>query len=542
MKANLIKLFVLAGILVLAVIVIGGINTTSADVLAQGKPPTVALPTRVGTKPPTLTATPTKPGVQPKVGSTPVAPLKGATRTPTRVKRVSAPSDGATGATWSSSITYYTPSTTPSTTGLNFTYYNGASTYTANRPLNPHQAGSLYIGDASITPPIPSGFAGSAVLSADVPIVATYVQFATSGQFGHLLYSAFSSSEAGSTFYIPTVLRRASGSTTRVGIQNVGSSPVTANLKFYAVGSTTPVVDMNQSILGGASYVFSATDIGGLSDGFSGSLVVSAPGGSLVAAAEETFDSTPQAYAFEGASAGASTFYMPSAMCNAYSDQETTYFAIQNTSLTETASVVVEYYNTSGTLVRTTPARNIPSGGKLSVNPCADGTGSGYYGSAKITSTGAPIIAIGKVWSDISGLATAYVGGSQGATKVAAPYIRWAANSYAEKRAWIAIMNVGATNATNIVARYYDANGTNVGTHNVATASNPLAPFVKRNTNPQMAGALDGAGNFGITPYGGAVEITSDQPIVVVVRLSIDVTGVPGVTSFAEDYNATAAP
>jgi hypothetical protein len=77
MKANLIKLFVLAGILVLAVIVIGGINTTSADVPAQGKPPTVALPTRVGTKPPTLTATPTKPGAQPQVGSTPVAPLKG---------------------------------------------------------------------------------------------------------------------------------------------------------------------------------------------------------------------------------------------------------------------------------------------------------------------------------------------------------------------------------------------------------------------------------------------------------------------------------
>lgn len=379
-------------------------------------------------------------------------------------------------------------------------------------------------------------------MSANVPLVATYVQFAEGSDtdYGAPLYNGFSSTEAGTTFYIPTVLRSAFGSTTRVGIQNVGTSQITANLKFYAVGSTTPTVDMNQNISPNASYIFSASDIAGLPNGFNGSLVIS--GGSVVASAVETFDSGRQAYAFSGSAAGANKFYMPSMMCNAYEDQETSYYAIQNTSLTTNASVTIKYYNTLGTQVGSMAATNVSPGGKLSRNPCQDGVANGTFGSAVIESTGAPIIAIGKIWSDRSGLATAFEGQSQGYTKIAAPYIRWAADSYAERRAWIAVMNVGTTNATNIVARYYNASGTQVGTHTIAGATNPLAPLIKRNTNPQMAGALDANGNFGISPYGGAVEITSDQPIAVVARLSKDVRGVPGITSFAEDYNGVSVP
>ena len=97
-------------------------------------------------------------------------------------------------------------------------------------------------------------------------------------------------------------------------------------------------------------------------------------------------------------------------------------------------------------------------------------------------------------------------------------------------------MNVGGSNATNITATYYDANGTAQGTHNVATAGNPLANYTKRNTTPVLAGALDGSGNFGISPFGGAVEISSDKDVVVVVRLQKNVS-LGATTRFAEDYN-----
>jgi hypothetical protein len=142
------------------------------------------------------------------------------------------------------------------------------------------------------------------------------------------------------------------------------------------------------------------------------------------------------------------------------------------------------------------------------------------------------VIAIGKILAD-NGLVTAYVGQGEGFTSVAAPYIRWAADPSQEWRAYVAIMNVGGGPATNIKATYYDAAG-NKYTQNVATAANPLGKFIKRNTTASDAGA---PGDFGIKPvFGGAVEITSDQPIVVVARLARNVS-LGSVTQFGEDYN-----
>jgi hypothetical protein len=201
-----------------------------------------------------------------------------------------------------------------------------------------------------------------------------------------------------------------------------------------------------------------------------------------------------------------------------------------------TASVTITYYNTSGSVIATMPATDIGPAAKLSRNPCQDGVPAGSIGSAKVVATGAPIIAMAKIKAN-NGMATAFVGASAGVTKVAAPYIRWGATPTSEFRSFVAIMNVGGGNATNIVAKYYDGNGTLVATHTVADVGTPLGPFIKRNTNPSAAGALDGGGQFGITPFGGAVEIESDQPIVVVVRMQKDVTGLGATTRFAEDYN-----
>lgn len=145
----------------------------------------------------------------------------------------------------------------------------------------------------------------------------------------------------------------------------------------------------------------------------------------------------------------------------------------------------------------------------------------------------APVIAIGKVAAS-DGTGTAFNGATAGATTVIAPYIRWTAPT-TDYFTNIAIMNVGDVAATNVQVKYYDGNGNLAATHNVATVGTPLGKYIKTNSNPSVAGALT-AGTFGYSPAGGAVEITSDQPIVVVVRAARNVS-LGATTKFAEDYN-----
>jgi hypothetical protein len=103
-------------------------------------------------------------------------------------------------------------------------------------------------------------------------------------------------------------------------------------------------------------------------------------------------------------------------------------------------------------------------------------------------------------------------------------------------------MNVGTGAATNVVAKYYDGNGTLKASHTLASVSSPLAQYIKTNTNASDAGALLPDGTFGFTPSGGSIEIESDQPLVVVVRAQKDVTGLGATTRFAEDYNGVSIP
>jgi len=426
----------------------------------------------------------------------------------------------ATNQAWTSSITYYTPSATGGT--LQVDYYAASGTKYSATPitLQPHKAGTLLISSVTTTPSLPASLAGAAVLSSDVPVVATYVQFSSTetAGYGRLLYTAFKPEDAAPTFYIPTVLYQAAGSTSTIGVQNIETSAITATLKFYAVGATTPTATKDITLQGQSSYIFKPSDITGLNPGFNGSLVVNA-GGKVVAASEETDNAGRGAYAFEGAAQGANTIYMPSMLCKTGAEQQISYYAIQNASPIA-ASVVMTYYNTSGAVVGTMPATNIAAGGKLSANPCTNGgVAAGTSGSAVIQSTGGAVIAIGKVKAN-NGMATAFNGQAQGSLKLAAPYVRWAASSSADFRAFVAVMNVGSAPATNITATYYDGNGTAVATATLATSGTPLNPFIKTNTTPLAAGALNPTyGDFGFHPGGGAIEFSSDQPIVVVARL-----------------------
>ena len=448
----------------------------------------------------------------------------------------------ATNAVWSTSITYYTPSDTGGT--LQISYYpegGGSRIDAAPITLAPHKAGSLFIGAVS---GMTNTFSGSAVLSADVPVVATAVNLA-GNDYPRPLYSGFDASQASDTFFIASVLYRKFGSTSLLSIQNIGQASVNATLSVYAAGATTPAFQHTYNIPAQAAELVPAGDMG-LSAGFTGSAVVSAPGGSVVAVAQETDDAGRGAKAFEGVAGdgGGDTLFMASMMCRAFGGQ-TSYYAIQNVGSPGTANVEIDFYDKDGAKVYTATGLSIGPGNKISENPCKYTSNAaaleGISGSAVIRSTnGMPLVAIGKV-SGAGGTPTAFLGQTAGDTKVAAPYIRWKANPTQGERAFVAIMNVGSGNATSVVARYYNNQGVLAATHTLATSGDPLPRFIKVNTNPSSGNALDGNGDFGVNPYGGAIEIESDQPVVVVVRVSKTVS-YGSTTKFAEDYNAISVP
>lgn len=441
---------------------------------------------------------------------------------------------------WSTSITYYTPSDTGGT--LQISYYAEGSDTPINAdpiPLSPHKAGSLFIGNVS---GIGDTFSGSSVLSADVPIVATGVNLA-GADYPRPLYSGFDPSCAAEEFFIPTVLNDAfGGQSSLLSIQNVESTSIEATLKVYATGSTVAAFEDTFTIPGQSAEVI-ASDEMGLGSNFSGSATVETAGGKVVAAAQETDSSSRGAKAFEGVACGSETIYMASMMCEAFGTQ-TSYYAVQNVG-EATANVEIDFYDKEGTKVYTASGISIAEANKVSLNPCMyTGAASdlqGINGSAVIRSTNAvpvPLIAVGKV-SGSGRTPTAFVGQAAGNQKVAAAYVRWKADPAAGERAFVSVMNVGDADATDIQVKYYDNMGAEAATDTLATASEPLGQFIKANTN--WAAASGSNTDFGVSPFGGAIEVESDQPVVVVVRVSKDVS-LGGITKFAEDYNAISVP
>jgi hypothetical protein len=270
---------------------------------------------------------------------------------------------------------------------------------------------------------------------------------------------------------------------------------------------------------------------------FNGSAIVSAveSGTSnpadIVASVLELSTTGADASAFEGVTGGANTVYMPSALCQAFG--ATSAYAVQNTSQSSSANVTVAYSN--GVSENAT----IAAGTKRSFIGCnATGMPTGFSGSATITSTGAPIVVIGKVFG--SGNSTAFLGATEGYSTLALPYVRFTETGWASgerQRAYIAVQNVGAPIAAGqVVLHYLDRNGVEVGTHTISQA---IATGEKVNSfamNPAVVGNDADLSEFGyIGGFGGSVivEGPSGSELVAVVRIqSVFGAGVVG-----EDYN-----
>jgi len=428
------------------------------------------------------------------------------------------------------------------TTVLQILFYASPTTttpITVTRPnLGAGESSSVFIGSLS---EIGAGFQGAAIMESDQPLLATLVQIpqGSSTVFVRPLSNGFS--DGGATALIATVLKNFYGAHTIFSIQNIDSQLNNIEIKFYNT-SATLVHTINQAIEAGASYYVDAALVSELGSSFNGSVVATAKradnsDGKIVASAMELDITGVGAKAFESVGSGATTLYMPSALCNVFGGQNSSY-AVQNTSLTTSTDVTVTYSPGGATQTKT-----IGPGSKQSFVGC-DVLGANFSGSATLVSTTTPIIAMGKAYG--AGLSTAFLGAPSGAANIAAPYVRWAPDSHymtgERQRTYLAIQNVGTAQipANSITITYTDAFG-HTGTH---TYDQVLDIGAKFNSNATNAGlSWFGMAEPPASGFGGGAQITCSAPgcqLVAIARVS---TYIPATsTTAAEDYNGMPIP
>ena len=388
-------------------------------------------------------------------------------------------------------------------------------------PLAPNAAASLYVGNIT---QIASGFQGSASMSSSQPLATTLVQVPQSPSTvkNRPLSNAFT--QGSNIVKIPTVLKNVFNTNTIFTVQNVDT--VTANVEVKFVPVSGSPVTANISLAPGAAKYY---DLGGTSpvtaSTFNGSVVLTASTGSLVATSLELSTLNDNTYAFEGVAAGGSKIYMPSAFCNwGAGGAINSAYAVQNVSSSADASVTIQY--TSG---MSDGPFTIGPGAKRSFLGCAVNP-TNFIGAATVTSTGAEVVAMGKITGN--GLSTAYVGFAEGNTKVAVPYVRWTQSHWTDgtrQRVNIAIQNVGASSigAGTLSVKFYDKNGALSGT---ITNPSSIAVGGKWSTNASSVNA-----EFGyIGGFGGGAIIESPQAIAVIARVETYLTAT---TTAGEDYN-----
>lgn len=383
-------------------------------------------------------------------------------------------------------------------------------------------------------------FQGSAVLNSSEPVVATLVQVPQGSTLvnSRPLSNGFSPDQGATRYQIPTVLRNTFSSTTVFSIQNVSSGNVNLTVKFYNTnnnGALFHTATFNNLPANSAKYYDMSTYNDGPFNGlgqFNGSVVIEATG-NIVASAMELSPNTVRASAFEGFGSGATSIFMPSALCK-YFNLETAY-AVQNVG-TAATTVTVTYTPGGGTQTAT-----IAPGAKQSFNTCTGvGNVNGYIGGATITSSGGQqIVAIGKAYNTAAGplgFQTAFIGSAGGSSRIALPYVRWTEAGWTNgtrERAFLAIQNTGTT-ATNITVTYRDRDGVPVATQQF----NNVAPGAKVNSNahsatpPQNEFGYYNDGGFG----GGAIiEGGAGSSLTAIVRVQRynPATGFQG----GEDYS-----
>jgi hypothetical protein len=469
----------------------------------------------------------------------------------------------AYGTPFATSITYQNVGTADA--NVQFSFYNEKSgtAVIVSRTIAANAGSSLFVGGLSGTETLPSGFKGSAVLSANQPIVATLVQIPQPGATSPIRNRPLSNGfrNASTNVLLATVLKNKFNFNSVCSIQNAeANSAIDLSLTFFDADNpgNAPIVITEAGVPVGAAKYYDMGSVAQLPQFpavFNGSATVTAvrSGGAqaanIVGSCIEQQTNGVGTYAFEGITAGNASMFVATALCNVFGGNSTSY-AVQNVDPATAANVTVTYRginNATQAPVTQTATATINPGAKSSFVACNAGVGDNFTGAATVTSN-VPIVVIAKVFG--SSRSTAWLGEAQGSSTLALPYVRYSSDANYEtgnfQRTFIAIQNVATTAVSNVAVEYRDKNGGLVGTHTIAS----IGPGEKANSNATLATPAAGKtaadllnfGNPESNPgggFGGAAMVVgpAGSTLIAVARVETRDTFANPRVHVAEDYN-----
>ncbi len=264
-----------------------------------------------------------------------------------------------------------------------------------------------------ITPALPDGFLGSAVIRGNVPVAAQIFTGAESG-VGIDAYEGVPSETIGNKLYAPLIHNNVGGFTTGIAVQNLSNNPVQVTVSYYGCGDSFIVHGRGpQTIPPLSSGLFyqrnsaSPTGASGLPENCQGSAIIGATGGKIVAIVTDGRTASP-----DGPGAAFSTYNAISLGYYAAHRISVPLWRKRNTNLRFTsliqmmntgeqaADVTVELKDSTGNDIRTCGGQCSfpipPSSSHAFYLGSISGVGDNTYGSAIITGDQALAVVVGE--------------------------------------------------------------------------------------------------------------------------------------------------
>lgn len=337
------------------------------------------------------------------------------------------------------------------------------------------------------------GFNGSVVVESTEPVVAIANTLGNNPQY---MASTESFAAGALEVSLPLIMRGNAGYYTWFNVQNAGQADATVSVEYIAGSVGTGYTEPDVVIKPGASHTFSQRDLASLGAQFVGSAVITS-NVPVVATVMQVGETYRNMMGYNGFTGGSTTVSMPLVMSN--NSNFYTGYQVQNVG-TAATDITVDYgANLGGTFNPANETATLqPGESKTFLQNTGQFATPKYVGSATITTTGEPVVAIvNQVMMTGVVLGTAYNGFDPNAAtnQVSAPLIMANNSGF---YTGIQVMNVGGS-PVQITVDY----GANIGgTYNPANEVVTIQPGNSYNSI-QNSGAWTG------NKYVGSLSVTA---------------------------------
>jgi len=416
------------------------------------------------------------------------------------------------GRTWVSGIMIQNQSLTESANITVIFYWDqahgGAEAHRFSDTIDPGKAVSYYVPDHAKTAGLPEGFIGSAVVSSDQPVAAnvnTQVPGSEGTTPGLPLRIGTSSGvlEPSTDLYFPQLMKEYWGWNSYIAVQNTASSSASVTVQYYSSAGALVATDV-QTVGPYTTYIFRQGDNATLSNGFVGSAKVTGTqdlaGICNFYNSENTYTEA-QFHSYNAFSGGETTLNVPRVVKD-YWDYNSG-LTVQNVGSSAT-TVTVTYYFGGTPITQTSPSIDPNAAWGVYLPDQAVLAAVSGSGSAKIVSTGQPIVAIINEDNRVVGFGVTYnafLAGEE-TTSVLFPQVTAKFWGYS---GGIQVQNVG-TSTANLTITYSMAGRGDVTKYGTAAPGMAYEAFA-----PDEGVGID---------FNGSVVVTSDQPIVGIANMA----------------------